>query len=285
MRLAARVLAAALVLTILIPSGAQASSGFSDVAPDTWYQDPVAWLVENDITIGVEPGCFAPQDWVTRGQIATFLFRLDAASGNSPTGSSHPFDDVHAPYQQTPVAWLYAQGITIGTTPTTFSPNDPITRGQFAAMLWRYAGQPTPTTSHQFKDVVAPWQQAAVSWLAEEQITTGTTNVTFAPNGAMNRSEAAAFMWRFAGSPAPTSDPVADVPCSRELRLALVDAGLTPAEAACSIAYLGGFSVQQLTDVLVGSSYPSTDMIMAISAAATECLTADRVDELTRLLF
>jgi hypothetical protein len=233
----------------------------------------------------VEPGCFAPQDWVTRGQVATFLFRLDAALGNSPTGSYHPFDDVHAAYQETPVAWLYVHGITTGTTKTTFSPNDRITRGQFAAMLWRYAGQPTPATSHQFNDVVASWQQAAVSWLAEEQITTGTTNVTFDPNGAMNRAEAAAFMWRFAGSPTPTSTPVADVPCSRELRLALVDAGLTPTEAGCSIVYLGGYSVQQLTDVLVGSSYPSTDMIMDIAAAATECLTADRVDELTRLLF
>ena len=284
MRSVMRVLATALVVTILMPTGAGATSGFSDVEPASWYEAPVAWLVEKDITTGVEPGCFAPLDMVTRGQIAAFIFRLDIALGGSPSGSAHPFDDVVADYQQIPIAWMYEAGITTGTSPTTYSPEDPITRGQFAALLWRYAGRPAAAGPHPFVDVTAAWQDGAVAWMAEVGITMGTSAVTFSPDRAMTRAQAAAFMWRFAGDPPVAPYPGEDVVCSRALRLALTDAGLTAAEAACAIDYLSGYTVEELTDVLIGTAFPSADMIIAISAAATECLTADRVDELTQLL-
>ena len=285
MRSMIRVLATALGATILVPTGAGASSGFGDVEPGAWYETPVAWLAENDITTGVEPGCFAPVDLVTRGQVATFIFRFDIALGGSPSGSGHPFEDVVADYQQTPIAWMYETGITTGTSPTTYSPQDPVTRGQFAALLWRYAGRPAAAEPHPFGDVTAPWQHGAIAWMAEAGITEGTSEITFSPNSAMTRAQAAAFMWRFAGDPPVVVDPDDDVVCSRELRLVLIEAGLTAVEAACAIDYLSHYTVEELTDVLIGTAFPSADMIIAISAAANECLTPDRVDDLTQLLF
>lgn len=284
MRLVTRLLPIALVVTMLTPTPAGAAAGFGDVPDGTWYEDAVEWLVDHEITTGVEPGCFAPQEPVSRGQIAAFLFRLDESVGGSPTGTFHPFRDVWADYQQTPVAWMYENSITVGTSDTTFSPDDPVTRGQFAVFLWRYAGRPGVSGAHGFRDVTVAWQDTAVAWMARSGITTGTTSVTFSPNDHMTRAEAAAFLWRFAGGPL-SQGSVEETPCNRELRLALIDGGLTTAEAACALRYLGGYSVQQLTDVLLGTTYPSFEMISDISAAATECLTPERVTELTQLLF
>jgi hypothetical protein len=227
MRLATRVLATGcLTLSLIGTTPAGASSGFGDVTAGTWYEVPVGWMVDNDITTGVEAGCFAPFDVVTRGQIATFLFRLDVALGGSPSGTTHPFDDV-----------------------------------------------------------TSDWQQQAVAWLHENDITTGTSPTTFSPESVMTRAEAATFMWRFAGEPAIDAYLGEELQCTRELRLALVDAGLTIEEAACAIAYLSDYTVEELTVALIGSSFPPLAMIVDISAAANACLTPDRVDELTGLLF
>ena len=116
MRSKARLIAAVLVVATLSPAVAGATSGFDDVPSGSFYEDAVAWLVENEITIGVEPGCFAPREVVTRGQLAAFLFRLDAALGGTPSGTAHPFVDVFSPYQQEPVAWMHENDITTGTS-------------------------------------------------------------------------------------------------------------------------------------------------------------------------
>ena len=106
----------------------------------------------------------------------------------------------------------------------------------------------------------------------------------FSPDDPMSRAQAATFMWRFAGSPL-TPFAGEDQSCARALRLALGDAGLTATEAACAIDFLSDYSAEELTNVLLGSVYPSTAMIFAISSAANACLTPDRVQELTWLFF
>ena len=283
MRSSTRSLVIALLTLALVPASALAAEGFGDVPQGVWYEEPVAWLVENDMTTGIEPGCYAPHDSVTRGQMAAFVLRLDEALGGNPTGSSHPFVDVTAAWQQTPVAWMYEQAITTGTTATTYSPDDPVTRGQFAAFLWRYAGSPAVASPHPFVDVTAAWQQTPVAWMREQAITIGTTATTYSPDDPVTRAQTAAFLWRYAGE--PSAGPLNVAVCTRELRLALVDAGLTVDEAACAIGFLGDYTVTELTDVLIGSTFPSPSMIADISAAANQCLTPDRIDELTRLLF
>ena len=77
----------------------------------------------------------------SRAQLAALLHRL----AGEPTASGHPFVDVVAGWQQQPVAWMVANEITTGTSPTTFAPNEPVTRGQLATFLYRYKGSPEVT--------------------------------------------------------------------------------------------------------------------------------------------
>ncbi|MEM8705321.1 MAG: S-layer homology domain-containing protein [Actinomycetota bacterium] len=114
--------------------------GFDDVPEGIWYDGPVAWMKENGITTGTTPTTFSPVDTVTRGQLATFLYRL---AGEPEVEPSEQFADVPpGQFYTEAVAWMVEFGITNGTSPTTFSPVDVVTRGQIATFLYRLAGLP-----------------------------------------------------------------------------------------------------------------------------------------------
>ncbi len=106
-------------------------------------------------------------------------------------------------YYSDAVAWAIAQGITNGTTETTFSPDNSCTRAQMVTFLWRSAGSPAPSNeTNPFKDVAAGiYYYDAVLWAVEHGITTGTTDVTFSPNNTVTRGQTVTFLHRDAGSP------------------------------------------------------------------------------------
>ena len=115
------------------------------------------------------------------------------------------FSDVTDPsaYFYTPVYWAVEKGITTGTTPTTFSPNNGCTRGQIVTFLWRAKGCPEPTVANPFKDIKATdFYYKAVLWAYENEITTGTTATTFSPGNLCTREQCVTFLWRAAGKPA-----------------------------------------------------------------------------------
>ncbi|MBS4880758.1 MAG: S-layer homology domain-containing protein [Firmicutes bacterium] len=115
------------------------TSSFADVPAESYYAQAVAWAVENGITNGTGEGTFSPDASCDRSQSVTFLFRAlggvtagDAAFSDVPVGS----------YYESAVAWAAEQGITNGTSSTTFSPNDTCTRGQIVTFLYRgYQGK------------------------------------------------------------------------------------------------------------------------------------------------
>jgi len=198
-RILAGCLAGALALSAVISvSPAGGVAGFGDVFPATYYTDAVQWMVDKKITKGTSPTCFSPNATVTRGQAAAFLWRME---GSPDPGRAHRFTDVVADWQQEPVAWLVNNGITNGTTATTYSPSQPLTRGQVAALLHRLAGTPEASPPEQFTDVVAGWQISAVGWMFEQGITTGTSATTFAPEQPITRGQFATFLYRYRGSP------------------------------------------------------------------------------------
>ena len=293
MRLSARHALATLALTIAttgLAAPAGAATGFADVEPDTWYTEPVAWLVNEGITIGTSPGCFSPDDAVTRGQVATFLFRLDRARGNTPEFAAHPFDDVVRDYQHGPIGWAFAEGITTGTSPATFAPDDPIGRGDFAVLLWRFADQPQVPGSHPFVDVTRDYQHAAISWMAATGITTGTSPTTFDPDGAMTRAEAAAFFHRFMDQPlvisisaATSTEPVA---CVAEYAELLIGVGLTTTEANCVAPLLTDLDLDTVAAILAGDLPLDLELIELLSEIlAADCIpTIDRQAALIRAL-
>ena len=185
------------------PSPASGLAGFGDIESGRYYTEAVQWMVDRGITTGTSQTCFSPDRPVDRGQAAAFLFRM---SGDSDPLPPHPFVDVHASWQQDAVSWMYANGITTGTSASTYSPDDILTRGQLAALLHRLAGEPD-AGSHPFVDVAAPWQQVPVAWMAEEGITNGTSPTTFSPDLTVTRAQVAAFLHRYSGVPATTIDP------------------------------------------------------------------------------
>ena len=105
-----------------------------------------------------------------------------------PFAVAHSFSDIGVQAQNDAVSWMAAAGITTGTSPTTFSPDETLTRAQLAAFLYRLAGQP-PTGVHSFVDVVKGWRHAPVSWLATSGITTGTSPTTFSPDETLTRAD------------------------------------------------------------------------------------------------
>ena len=115
---------------------------FSDVPADAYYAKAVAWALENGITTGTGNGMFSPDATCTRAQAMTFIYRSEQAQGGGMQGAwmfLNPFSDVDLEnYYGEAVMWAVANGVTSGTTDTTFSPNADCTRAQIVTFLYRF---------------------------------------------------------------------------------------------------------------------------------------------------
>ena len=169
---------------------------FVDVATGSYYEDAVDWAVGNGITQGTDATHFSPDGICTRAQAVTFLWR--AAGSPEPETRAMPFTDVPVgSYYYDAVLWAVENGITKGTSDTTFSPNMTCTRAQIVAFLWRSEKSPAAGSRNLFADVKSSAYYAdAVLWAAKEDITKGTTNTTFSPNTDCTRSQIVTFLWR-----------------------------------------------------------------------------------------
>jgi len=109
-----------------------------------------------------------------------------------------------------PVAWAVANGITTGTSETTFSPDKVVTRAEAVTFLWRAAGEPEPTvTVNPFADVTEEdFFYQAVLWAVEKNITNGVDASHFDPYGTANRAQIVTFLWRAKGEPAANAENV-----------------------------------------------------------------------------
>ena len=169
---------------------------FVDVATGSYYEDAVDWAVENGITKGTDDTHFSPDGICTRAQAVTFLWRT--AGSPEPETHTMPFTDVPASsYYYDAVLWAVENGITKGTSDTTFSPNMTCSRAQIVAFLWRSEKSPAAGTANPFADVKSTAYYAdAVLWAVKENITRGTTNTTFSPDADCTRAQIVTFLWR-----------------------------------------------------------------------------------------
>ena len=165
----------------------------------------------------IEPG---DDSWFeTKGEDGYYNVRIKAYTkdaGEPPIPNETPFTDVDpTAYYYEPVVWAVDDGVTSGTSATTFSPNKPCTRGQVVTFLWRTKGSPAPTTTvNPFFDVQGgSYYYDAVLWAVEHGITSGVDATPFKPDSACTRGQVVTFLWRTAGSPAPSSSsyPFTDV--------------------------------------------------------------------------
>lgn len=171
---------------------------FVDVAKSDYYYDAVKWAVDNGVTTGVTDTIFAPGNPCTRAQTVTFLWR--AAGMPQAANRVNPFTDVSVnDYYYEAVLWAVENGITGGTTATTFSPNATCTRAQVVTFLWRYSKEDASILP-MFTDVAeSDYYYGAVAWAVENGVTTGVTDTTFAPGNPCTRGQIVTFLYRYMG--------------------------------------------------------------------------------------
>ena len=172
---------------------------FVDVPDWEWFAVPVQWAVDQSITNGTDVNLFSPENDCTRGQMVTFLWRAKGCP--EPRMHSSPFGDVNDPgeYYYKAVLWAVEQGITRGSSQTTFSPDAPVTRGMVVTFLHRAAGGEAPKSSvSPFVDVASDQYYAqSVQWAVEQQITNGMDETHFAPDLICTRAQIVTFLYRF----------------------------------------------------------------------------------------
>ncbi len=171
-------------------------SVFADVSADAYYYEAVKWAADKRITGGIGDSLFAPNQSCTRAQIVTFLWR--AAGSPEPKSTNHPFADVSSSsYYEKAVLWAVENGITEGTSDTTFASGTICTRAQGAALLYRAAGSPVVSGSAAFTDVAdSAYYADAVKWATEQGITKGISSSLFGPDATCTRAQIVTFLYR-----------------------------------------------------------------------------------------
>ncbi|MEO0492979.1 MAG: S-layer homology domain-containing protein [Actinomycetota bacterium] len=170
--------------------------GFTDIAPNAWYTESVHWMLDEGLTTGFTDDLFGPREPATRAHIATFLWRY---VGRPVPSAPAPFTDVvPGSFYEDAVTWMAAEGITTGTSPTTFTPDRLITRAETITFLWRAAGEPSGDSGHGFVDVEpSDFYARAVAWAKDAGITQGTSATEFSPDQDVDRAQIAAFLFRY----------------------------------------------------------------------------------------
>ena len=172
-----------------------ADSVFADVSADAYYYEAVKWAADKGITGGIGDSLFAPNQSCTRAQIVTFLWR---AAGSPEPKALSSFADVPADaHYAKAVAWAVENGITNGTTDTTFGPDETCTRAHGVTFLSRAAKANTASGNSNFADVDAnAYYASAVKWAVDNGITNGISSSLFGPDSSCTRAQVVTFLYR-----------------------------------------------------------------------------------------
>jgi len=168
---------------------------FYDVPNNAYFYEAVKWAVENGITTGVGNDLFAPEQPCSRAQIVTFLWR--AAGSPEPKGAASGMTDVvSGSYYEKAVAWAIENGITTGTTTSTFSPDATCTRAQAVTFLAR-ALKAKAASAAEFSDVpTGSYFADAVAWAAANGVTEGIGGGLFGSDNDCTRGQIVTFLYR-----------------------------------------------------------------------------------------
>lgn len=180
---------------------APVQSPFRDVSLGDWYYDAVMYTVEHGLFSGTSATTFSPDDDMSRAMLVTVLYRL---AGKPPVTGTMPFTDVEEDtWYSAAVLWAAQTGVATGSTATTFAPNTPISREQFAVMLYRYSLYYGYDTSGRasvdgFSDggKVSGFAQDGVSWAVSIGLLQGSANQLL-PTGSASRSQVATMLQRY----------------------------------------------------------------------------------------
>lgn len=162
---------------------------FTDVKPCAYYFVPAYWALSSGVTTGKSSTTFAPLDSCTRGEVATFLWR--AMGKPEPKTTVNPFTDVkESDYYYKPIIWAVEQGITKGTSATTFSPAQKCSNAHILTFLFRAMGEPFQLGSGEHE-----WYEAAAEWAKLEHLL-DSTSAESSLTGNCPRSDVVTFLYR-----------------------------------------------------------------------------------------
>ncbi len=175
---------------------------FTDVKPDDWFYDSVAFAVQSGLFSGASATTFSPSEPMTRAMLVTVLYRLE---GQPSVTGANSFSDVESGQWYTDaVLWANANGIVTGYGSGQFGTNDSITREQMAAILYNYAkhkGYDVTATADlsAYTDAaeISGWAQSAMQWANAGGLIAGTTPATLEPAGTATRAQVASILMRF----------------------------------------------------------------------------------------
>mgnify|MGYP002469380743 CR=1 FL=1 len=188
--------AAALSLAMAVPGSAayQPEQKFQDVSRSAPYYEDVMDANYYGLMAGVSGKTFDTESTITRAMWVTMLYKM---AGQPAVQSKDTFTDVKTgDWFAQAATWAVEQGITTGTSATTFSPDATVTRAQVVTFLWRANGQPAAGNSG-FVDVSSnAYYAKAVDWAFVNGITTGMDYGAFGPDTACTRAQIVTFLYR-----------------------------------------------------------------------------------------
>ena len=173
---------------------------FTDVDITQWYHLDLDFVLNEGMMNGTSDTTFDPQGTTNRAMIVTILYRLEG----EPKAAEAPFTDLTQDWYKAAVGWAAENGIVKGTSATTFAPTDPITREQFATILYRYAdhkkfdvSQKADLSKYTDQNKIHDYAKDAFGWANAAGLITGMTETTLQPTGNATRAQAAAIFHRF----------------------------------------------------------------------------------------
>ena len=191
-RLGALILTLTLTFALAVPAFAAVDdTGFSDVDADAWYAEAVMYCREHNLMAGTGNNQFAPESNLTRAQLATVLYRIEGTP--AVTGTDDYTDTPDGAWYSNAVLWISQRGIMGGYGGGLFGPNDPVTREQMTAILWRYAGSPSADGNGNYSDSasIASYAVTAVAWASANNIVRSASEGVFAPKTNAIRAQVA----------------------------------------------------------------------------------------------
>ncbi len=232
---------------------------FRDVSKNDYFYEAVIWASQNNITSGTTATTFSPDATCTRGQVVTFLYRM---SGSPKTNTNCLFTDVSSgSYYYDAVLWAVENGITAGTSATTFSPEATCTNGQILTFLHRAKGTPKPKNVVQYSGA---YFAEAVAWAEENGLFAGTPG-DFNPNADAKRADIVTYMFRDSFIKAEETETPAEhrfVDGRYEITIsqdALLNSGGVESISPVLIEY-AGLSVEQVENLAIGQTFSMSEI-------------------------
>lgn len=174
---------------------------FIDTPSDAWYYNSVKYAYDHDLFNGTSWNRFDPESTMTRAMLVSVLYRMEGSP--SVTGSTG-FTDLTQSWYQNAVLWAKEKNIVSGMSATSFAPNQPVTREQMAAILYRYATYKSYdvlglSDLNEFRDAqsISSYAVMSMQWAVSKGYITGFPEKTLVPQGSATRAQVASILNRF----------------------------------------------------------------------------------------